>query len=289
MKTLYISLFAIFLIACKMQPDAVRKLTHNNQVNPSGTVWLRDSIYMDECEVRNLDYLEYLHWTKKYDSVNYAAALPDTTVWHNEPFRNEELKIIYLRHPGFRNCPVVGVSYDQAVAFCKWRTERVKGFIKKTGKENSKKYAIYKKIEYRLPTEEEWKCAASAGLEDPSGWPGTVTITEITTGYTDAYCPNEFGFISILDRHNLPKMWVKESMILHGVGKQLLIPVNSGSPNRYGFYNMIGNVAEMVAEKGISKGGSVLNALEECEIANRITYDKSSRTLGFRCVCVIHQ
>ena len=88
------------------------------------------SFYIDETEVSNLDYLEYLHWIKRvfgedYPEV-YQRALPDTLVWREQLAYNEPLVEMYLRHPSYHNYPVVGVSWVQATEYCKWRTDRVK-------------------------------------------------------------------------------------------------------------------------------------------------------------------
>jgi sulfatase modifying factor 1 len=87
------------------------------------------SFYMDETEVSNLDYREYLYWIgrvfgESYPEV-YQNALPDTLVWREELAYNEPLVETYFRHPGYDNYPVVGVSWIQATEFCKWRTDRV--------------------------------------------------------------------------------------------------------------------------------------------------------------------
>lgn len=58
-------------------------------------------------------------------------------------------------------------------------------------------------------------------------------------------------------------------------------------PNPYGIYNMIGNVAEMVREKNISKGGSWENILEDSKIRKKSIYDKPSSWIGFRCICEV--
>jgi hypothetical protein len=63
-------------------------------------------------------------------------------------------------------------------------------------------------------------------------------------------------------------------------------PVNSYNKSLFGLYNMLGNVAEMVQEKGI--GGSWRNNLEECRVGKNQEYTKPTAWLGFRCVCVIH-
>ncbi len=87
------------------------------------------SFYMDETEVRNLDYLEYLYWLSRVYSLNYPGvyrkALPDTLVWRQKLAYNEPLLEYYFRHPAYRNYPVVGVTWNQANDYCQWRTDRV--------------------------------------------------------------------------------------------------------------------------------------------------------------------
>ena len=99
------------------------------------------SFFIDETEVTNKMYLEYLYWMKTIFAENfseiYKASLPDTLVWRNPLGFNEDMVMNYLRHPAFQNHPVVGISHKQAVKFAKWRTDRVneqilvnKGFLK---------------------------------------------------------------------------------------------------------------------------------------------------------------
>ena len=87
------------------------------------------SFYLDETEVRNVDYLEYLYWIERvygqsYPEV-YKKCLPDTLVWRDKLGYNEPYIEAYLRHPAYRNYPVVGVSWTQANDYCIWRTDRV--------------------------------------------------------------------------------------------------------------------------------------------------------------------
>ncbi len=106
------------------------------------------SFYMDETEVTNLMYMEYLDWLKRVfppDEENYKniyeGASPDTLVWRNRLGYNETMTNNYLRHPAYAEYPVVGVNWIQATEFSKWRTDRVnesvlerEGFLKKDAK-----------------------------------------------------------------------------------------------------------------------------------------------------------
>jgi len=90
------------------------------------------SFYIDETEVSNVDYLEYLYWLKRVyakpdegEDWVYEKALPDTLVWRDKLGYNEPYVDNYLRHPAYKNYPVVGVSWIQATDYCRWRTDRV--------------------------------------------------------------------------------------------------------------------------------------------------------------------
>ena len=106
------------------------------------------SFYMDETEVTNSMYLDYLDWLKNvyppteenYKYI-YEGASPDTLVWRNRLGYNETMTNNYLRHPSYAEYPVVGVNWIQAVEFSNWRTQRVNealleknGYLKKNAK-----------------------------------------------------------------------------------------------------------------------------------------------------------
>lgn len=90
------------------------------------------SFYMDETEVRNVDYREYLYWLTRvfidYPEVEKQAR-PDTLVWRSKLAFNEPYVELYLRHPAYQEYPVVGVSWVQADRYCVWRTDRVNEWI----------------------------------------------------------------------------------------------------------------------------------------------------------------
>jgi formylglycine-generating enzyme required for sulfatase activity len=91
------------------------------------------SYYIDETEVTNQYWLDYLHWLKLVYGDSYPEivnrALPDTNIWREIMEYNEPLVQNYLRHPAYRDYPVVGVSWLQASDYCVWRTDRVNEYI----------------------------------------------------------------------------------------------------------------------------------------------------------------
>ena len=91
------------------------------------------SFYMDETEITNHFWLEYLYWLGRVFwsrlSRSYVKALPDTLVWRSKLAYNEPYVDYYLRHPAYRDYPVVGVTWKQANDYCLWRSDRVNEYI----------------------------------------------------------------------------------------------------------------------------------------------------------------
>jgi formylglycine-generating enzyme required for sulfatase activity len=233
--------------------DKIRK----GMIGPPATLHLQGNLYMDENELTNIDWQEYVYWTKKYEPEKSASVLQDTSVWYNNPFLN-----IYHKHPSYNTYPVVGITYEQAKDYCKWRSKVVNEMMA-LNPNGKKKFGT---IRYRLPTQKEWEYAASGGLDrndSPYGHNG------LTTSKGDK-------------KVNL--YWSEEEdpkqQYLHAPAS-----VYSFIPNGKGYYNMIGNVAEMVQEKGIAKGGSWEHSVNESKITNKIAYDVPTTWLGFRCIC----
>jgi len=143
---------------------------------------------------------------------------PDTLVWiadftysYNEP----ETKM-YFWHPAYDNYPVVGVTWKQAKAFCRWRTNYLNAALRAKGQPGVH--------DYRLPIESEWEFGARGGL-DHSMYPWG--------GY---YTRNKEGcFLA-----NFKPL--RGNYIDDGGSKTLA--VGTYQPNEFGLYDMAGNVAE---------------------------------------------
>ena len=92
-----------------------------------------NSFYMDETEVANIHYREYTYWLSRVYGSDYPEliqkAMPDTTCWRQAMSYNEPMVENYFRHGGYSYYPVVGVTWNQANDYCKWRTDRVNELI----------------------------------------------------------------------------------------------------------------------------------------------------------------
>ncbi len=87
------------------------------------------SFYLDETEVSNVLWREYVYWTGRVFGADFPeivwSTLPDTNCWRDPLAYNEPYVEYYFRHPAYNFYPVVGINWLQATEFCKWRTDRV--------------------------------------------------------------------------------------------------------------------------------------------------------------------
>lgn len=213
---------------------------------------ISENTFLDVAEVSNVNWREYMSWTenkKGATSNEYLATLPDSTVWQGEKF--EPLKQYYLRHAAYDHYPVVGVSHEQAEAYCTWRADRIN--------ETMKLQKSHLTFSCRLPSKAEWEKLVLSDM-----WGATTFKTE---------------------HHNLQK--VSDDGVVEQ--NDITSPVKSFTPSLNGFYNLIGNVAEMLTEKGLAKGASWQHTQFDVSIDQDYTYTKPTNWLGFRCVLVRQQ
>lgn len=86
------------------------------------------SFYMDETEVTNLAYREFVYWMQRAYGEEYPERVrdiyPDTNAWRDKLAWREGFVDYYFQSPIYYEYPVVGVTWEQACKFCTWRTDR---------------------------------------------------------------------------------------------------------------------------------------------------------------------
>jgi formylglycine-generating enzyme len=212
------------------------------------------SFWMDETEVANIHWLEYLFYVQRDSSQEFLqTALPDTTVWATEFSFNDSYVDHYLRYPGFRFFPVVGVTWAQCMDYCKWRTGAVNlNLARQADKEEEFKSGTLGLESgvvlpaYRLPSEAEWEYAAQALI-------GTQYLDENQTNkriypWDGHALRNPYGkqmgtFLANFKRGRGDYAGIAGKL---NDGALITDNVYANPPNDYGLYNMAGNVNEWV-------------------------------------------
>jgi len=195
------------------------------------------SFYMDETEVPNVEYKQFIFYIQK-DSGDQKAQLlyPDTSVWFREMAYNDPYVRYYYQHEGYHMYPVVGVNWHQAREFAAWRT----AIVNKQLLERDPEAILYP--DYRLPTEAEWEYAARAGYEQEL-YPWEGRSLRASGGKMAGRFRLNFkrGRGDYAGRSNKGG-----SLLYEGLNDAYMIPapVKAFYPNDFGLYNMAGNVAE---------------------------------------------
>ena len=176
--------------------------------------WFDAEAAAAESKRTKMQFIDRKPFIKKEEIQIY----PDTTVWikdfvysYNEPMHND-----YFSHPAYQDYPVVGVSWNQAVAFCNWRTNFKNGYQREKGDPSVSRF--------RLPNEGEWEYAARGGI--PSG----------TYPWGSPYLLNDRACF-LANFKPLRGDYAVDQAVYTVEAKSYL-------PNDYNLYNMAGNVAE---------------------------------------------
>lgn len=231
-----------------------------------------------------LYYLDHLRFVEK-DEAAYRNALPDTLVWRMKLAYNEPYVAYYLRHPAYRNYPLVGVSWEQANAFCAWLTKTY----------NATPGMKYKNVRFDLPTANEWKAAARGGIKyAPFAWGGPNLRNSKGEQLANYRRISESAMMR--DTVDGKLVYIADpddnfAGMLNDAA-DITAPVDAYWPNSYGLYNVCGNVEELVKEKGISKGGSWHDPGHYLLLTSKEQYtakEPASAERGFRIVMHVGQ
>jgi formylglycine-generating enzyme len=213
------------------------------------------SFYMDQTEIANIHWLEYLFYVKRDSSEEfYQSAMPDTLVWQSELAFNDPYVDHYLRYPGFRYFPVVGVNWEQANNFAEWRTLVVnKMLAEQAGVEVAEGGSGRIPLEsgvvlpnYRLPSEAEWEYAASALIGNQ--WLDENQTHKRLYPWDGHALRNPYGnemgmFLANFKRGRGDYAGIAGKL---NDGAMITDYIYNYPPNDFGLYNMAGNVNEWV-------------------------------------------
>lgn len=265
------------------------------------------SIYAGNTEVTNAQYnrfLEYLQKNKlndlyekyKFDFSRYEE--PALAFMTNYALQRVETK----KNRYFNHYPAVNISYEAANAYCEWLTEQY----------NNAAERKYKKVNFRLPSVDEWQIAA-AGIKNPTGWKLNEQEVEVklTPNSSEFDMKAEVKKVSLSDPEilypwfkyfglrnsplNHKKCYLgnfksepcdcpgyKGNKPLNNDGWAAMAPTKTYFPNDIGLYDVVGNVAEMINEKGKACGGSWNHPPAESTIRSVNTYTNPDAAVGFR-------
>lgn len=266
---LLLVLCSLLMSSAPVAEPADRRLIKDYVFIPSGNAGdsLISEFYISSIEVTNGQYGEFLDELRESGAVEKLhEAMVDSTGWkrllrYGEPFLNN-----YFRHPAYKDFPVVNVSKRGAELYCDWLTAK----YNRTARQ---------KARFALPTERQWEYAARGG--NPKAiypWPGNslqYTRKGKMHGLNMCNYSVDSGFSpkTINDKQEYDFTAASRSYL----------------PNTYEIYNMAGNVAEMIADRPYTKGGSYLSRADKVLIAAHEDADltKGEAHIGFRPVMMM--
>lgn len=249
--------------------DSLGKVAHTSEYTTAG-------FYMMTTEVSRASYNAFLKDLQAQGRMeDYAkASIQDTAL--------EKISRKYKdwNAPDFGNYPVANISYEGALLFCQWLTDKV-------GSSEWK---------YTLPDKIDWQVAAWGGnfLEKYAN--GSIITPLDAYRYTffnisaDCLTKTEDGYRAVAwmlapQPYNVNILKVKNGEKYLSVNPATT-PVVSHDPNLYGLYNMCGNVAEMVYGGNIALGGSWADPGYDIRIQSEKTFTGPSPMVGFRVIAV---
>jgi formylglycine-generating enzyme required for sulfatase activity len=269
---------------------------------------VKGNLYACQTEVTNKEYNQFLSYLLRSNQMAlYKKYKPDISQhegslliffkgYHLQQLESKENKY----HKSYNDYPIVNISHEAAIAYCEWFTDL---YNSTKGKKK------FKKVNFRLPKLKEWQIAA-LGYKKFQSW-------ELDENEVDVGIPKNLGEEVAVKKRMIPvkgsdilypwygvyeyrnkaqnnrNCWLGNFKIPSGAplcqalpaaGDGYAITGKTGSyfPNGMGFFDVVGNVAEMIDEKGKAYGGSWNHFPNESTIRSVDDYKGQSGAVGFR-------
>ena len=184
---------------------------------PQGASIRVDSFWVENDEIYYETVERPLRQPSDINTNGIICVYPDTMVWARdfEYSYNDPLLYSYFSSPSYSEYPVVGVTWEQAHAFCHWRTQLLR----------SQQPVVVNA--YRLPTEAEWEYAARGGRKMAMYPWGDRYARDSEGCYLANFKPYRGSY--------------------HNDTGVTTMAVGQFEANDFGLYDMAGNVAEWTA------------------------------------------
>lgn len=234
------------------------------------------SFYMSKFEVTNQQYQQfYEEMASQFSESEKDLFACDTTGWQQIMRYCEPMVNYYYQHPAYKAFPLVNVNYEGAVKYCEWLQKKIQF--------DNPAFTI----EVQLPEKNQWIWAAQGGRSNAMYPWGNYYLRNKKGEFLCNF--KKLGDQSITRDKKTGKPIVSENSFGMQDAAFFTATVKSYYPNDFGLYNICGNVAEMINEKGIAMGGSWNDYGGDVHIKSEASYNKASPTVGFRPIIIFKE
>lgn len=296
MKKLIVALGALVLIfGCNNSSKSLLINGNNYKIfNPPATKEVASNIYIDEAELTNIDYKEYLFWLKRTygkDSNEYKEAQPDLTVWRKANVKLRKNESEYFQDSKYNSHPIVGINLSQGKKYSKWRSDRVaemmlitKGYVEISVEQKrdnhftierymSGKYKWTKKQVkkmafpiYKIPSKNDWENYilnnVDEQLKKDREFKGNKKLVKQGGDLYNVKINNPSD--EIIEGPKVGKGYAKTAK---------------------GLTHVIGNVSEMINSDNKSMGGNWTIELKDIDINKGENFEQANYYTGLRNIC----